>query len=170
MNVEKVKATAIMGEMSPESARLVEVLKDGIVGDVLTDERLTKICGKSTASGGSGYGNLQTAIKWVQNHKNLVWRRVRGGACIKCLGSSEIAGFVEKEIDNIRHKTKRTLSVSSKIKIDDIAESERSKVLANIAQLGTIHIFAKNDTTTKLIARNVTAALSSERLLGAFEK
>ena len=86
MQTESVKATAVQQGMRLATAKLIEVLSAGKVGDVLTDEQLYTICERKTMPVGNGYVNLQSAIRHVLKNYGLVWRRVATAGCIKCLG------------------------------------------------------------------------------------
>jgi hypothetical protein len=45
---------------------LIEKMRVGRMGDVLSDEELTGVCGHATSVGGAGYGYLQTALDPVR--------------------------------------------------------------------------------------------------------
>lgn len=170
MQTESVKATAVQQGMGLETAKLIELLKGGKVGDVLTDEEMFAICERKTMPGGDGYGNLQSAIKHVETNYGLVWRRVKMTGSIKCYDDQEKYGVIGSMRRHIGKVSRRALVVGRSIQVDELPESERTEALVQVAQLKAIEQFSRTEMTKRLVARKATAAPDMAKLLQAFEK
>jgi len=170
MNIEQIKVTAVPHGLGVTTARLIEAMKEGVVGDVLTDEDLTARCGKATDTNGSGYGNLQSAIRYIERNYNLVWRRVRDEACIKCLAPGEVISTVQSELLRIGRRSRRAVVTGSTVPIDALGAVQKAELLTTIAQHGTIALMSKKNTAKELQARGVTHAMDQSRLLAAFKE
>ena len=66
VDIEKKDVYPFESGLSPVTSKLIDLLKKGQIGDILTDEEMTSHCGKDTRPNYKGYGNLQTAIKRVR--------------------------------------------------------------------------------------------------------
>ena len=169
MNTEKVKATIVPHGLTVYTARLIEKLKKGKVGDVIPDEESTDICGRDTSSP-PGYGNLASAIRNVLNNYGIVWQRVRGAGCIKCINSQEIAETVGRNLKSISRRSKKTIKLASFANPEKVELADRSSLLANIAQLGTIELVSRKETTKKLAIRGVKQEITLNKLLESFQE
>jgi hypothetical protein len=170
MQTESVKATAVQQGMRLATAKLIEALKDGKVGDVLTDEEMFAICERKTMPGGNGYVNLQSAIRHVEKNYGLVWRRVATAGCIKCLDGVERCGVLASNRRHIGKVSRRALVVGRSIQVDELPESERTEALVQVAQLQAVEHFSRTETTKRLVARKATAAPDMAKLLEVFAK
>ena len=170
MQTESVKATAVQQGMRLATAKLIEALKDGKVGDVLTDEEMFAICERKTMPDVDGYGNLQSAIRHVEKNYGLVWRRVAGARCIKCLDGVERCGVIASNRRHIGKVARRAVAVGRTIQVDELPELERATALVQVAQLQAVEQFARTQTTKRLVARKATGAPDMSKLLEAFTK
>lgn len=164
-----VAATAVPQGMRLSTAKLIEALKGGRAGDVLTDEQLSQHCGRPTAVGGSGYGNLQSAIRHVLTNYGICWQRVVGSGCIKCIDSGEKAQRLGRKLKHIHRTARREMKVAQTIDMHAIANDEKPEVLATIAALGVMHQFAGKRSIKALAARKATSAPDLQRMLAAFD-
>ncbi len=156
--------------LSPVTSKLVDLLKTGKQGDILTDERMTGHCGRETKVIGNGYGNLQTAIGRTERFHGIVWRRISGAGCIKCLNDEEKSSTGKNGIGKISRESRRTKRVLSLVEITNLPDEKRSGHLVCCAQIGTISLMSKPATTKKLLARGVTKSPELDKLLQSFEK
>lgn len=157
------------GQLGPTACMLVEAMKSGQPGSILTDEALTAICGKDTAPGMDGYPSLNKAIGYVTQHYGIVWKRVPKAGCIKVLDAHETAEEVCSDMTGIRRKTRRTIRKAAATKLADLTQDERTQMLATSAQLGAIALMADSGTTKKLAARNVETAPDVKKLMELFQ-
>lgn len=169
MGTEQITATPVQAGMRLSTSQLIDVLKEGKVGDVKTDEKLKEICGRDTAPGGDGYGNLASAIRHVQRNYGITWKRVVGAGCIKCLSSTEKDGVVESNRKHISRVAKRSIQIAKTIDINELPESDRQTAIVKIVQMQAIGQFSSTQTTKKLAARNVTSPPDVSKLLEAFQ-
>jgi len=165
---EKKEVYPFLHGLSPATSKIIDYLKDGKVGDIVTDESLTGHCGRDTRPNQDGYGNLTTALKRLESKYGKLWVRVKGGDCLKCCNSIEIAEICDSDLQRVRRRTKRLNGRVPLVKIDDLNQDEVKLFMANIAISGTIELLSKRNTVKKLIARNTQKPLELPRLLEAF--
>ena len=170
MDKEFVKATPVQGGMRVSTAKLIDALKIGKEGDVLTDEELTTLCGRNTAVGQDGYDNLASAIRHTLNNYQLTWRRVRSSGCVKCLGPSEKLALMEQKRHHINRQAKTVIKVAKTVQVGDLPADERASFLIQTAQLQAVYLFAKTTTTKKLLAAGNIHEPDPQRLLDVFRK
>lgn len=145
-----VSKVPVIAGISITTVKLIEVMKVGKIGNVLTDAQLTAACGKDTGVTGDGYANLQSAIRYVRRNHSLVWERVYKEHCIKCLGSFEIVGSTRRTQRKI-HKASGV--AIGKLKVADpnaLDDEKRKEYFAQIAQFGTLRQFSSVSTTKAL--------------------
>lgn len=155
-----------------ETMKLAERLRVGKPGDEATDQELTMLIGKSTAVGGEGYGYLSSAIKHVEREHGIVWRRVRKEDKIRCLNASECvdtAGWHRRCIGRAAKRAGKLVSIAAS-RGDELPEAERPTARALAAQLGAIHMFAKPNTTRKIIASGAAYKPTVKGLLAAMQE
>ena len=150
------------------TSKLVDLLKDGKAGDIVTDEQMEQACGRCTQVGGKGYQNLQTAIRHVIQEYHVVWRRQEGANCIKCLGSEEIVQVVGNTRRNMERAAKRVLLIANSADVNQLDGSQKARLLALTAQFSAVPIFLHRDTTKKLEARQIGPLSDNKKLLDAF--
>jgi|GEM_PF-1125341 len=170
METTNVQVTPIQHGMLAATARLIEKLKDGKVGTVFTDEDLSVCCGRDTSVDGNGYGLLNSAMRNVLKNNNLVWERVRGAGCVKCLGPSEIAISTASSRKHIYKSAKRALRKAAVVNREELPADERSRFGAHTAQIGAIALFSNENTTKKLVARNIEKPPDPKALMEAFKR
>lgn len=169
-NEQEVKRVGVVPGMAVETEHLIERLKAGTVGEVVTDEELQAICGRPTGAGQRGYANLQSAIRYVLRRFGIAWGRQAKANCIKCLNASEIVAGSTSKLESQHRTAKREvhkLGVASKIVESDI---ERSKINLLAAQHGTIAQMSSSSMTKKLEARNIQSPMDMNLLLANFPK
>ncbi len=160
----------VIGLMRQETLRLVELLKTGNKGDILTDERLTEVCGKNVkpygdGQRGAGYGYLISAIRYVLKHHALHWKRIVGAGAIKCCQADDTIGDVHADSKRVSRASKRSLRKLATVELAGLDETQKADCLALVAQHGTLALVAKNATQKKLVARKATEAVDLDRLL-----
>jgi hypothetical protein len=164
-NQTEVRRIMVPHGISLPTAKLIEKIKDGKPGDVLSDADLTAACGRPTEPEGSGYANLMSAISYVRRMHGVVWERVRAERCIKCLNPKEILSTADASAGKIRRESMKSVQKLRTIVLDNLEESERPAVLSRMAQHGTLAQFAKADSRKKFEAGNVSAAISPAKML-----
>jgi hypothetical protein len=170
MTEPAVKRWTSVPGFAPATAKLIEKLSAGTVGDVLTDEELTEVCGKDCAVEGDGRRYVLSAVKHVERVKGIVWRRMRGVGTVKCLEMNERIEVALCYRRHISKSSKRAARVISTISIDSIEDGKRPGLLALMAQLGALAMFSSPDTQKKMEARGIVSPPDSKRLLEPFEK
>lgn len=137
---------------SPVTLKLIDRLKDGHPGDVITDEQLHEVCGHRTAVNHAGYTNLLTAMRYVRGHFHKNWQRVHGAGAIKCLNSVETLDRGDSNRRMIRRKAVCAMNELRTIDPEQI-EGRGTEYNALIAQSATLILFADHGVTKKLQAR-----------------
>lgn len=143
----------VVGQLGVRAAALVKFLSTGKVGDTITDEKLSEVCGQSVSPGEKGYASLQSAIRYVRVNHAMEWKRVPKANAIKCLNASETLEVGQSDLRQIRRKTKRSLQKLGTVKLKDLPQEERHAHTILSAQLGALHLCADVSTTKKLTAR-----------------
>lgn len=154
--------------MSPSTIAIVELLKAGKPGDVLTDAALTVACGRDTRPQGVGYANLQTAIGHVLKNHGVLWERERGANAIKCLVDREKVGSADKDRRHIQRKTKHAIRKLSSVDRKALTVSENSQVNAMTAQLSAVELFSRPETRKKLEAKQAATVPDVSKLIEQF--
>jgi len=152
----------------PESSLLIQRMKGGKPGDLLSDEELQKVSGRDCSPGGSGYGCLQTAIRHCER-EGVVWLRIPGSKQVKCLEPGEVLSCGTQTLRHINKQSKRaTLRLGS---MDDEALSadERRRRNALITQAGALAFFTRTSTVKLIEKRSVTATVDPSRMLEIFK-
>jgi hypothetical protein len=142
---------------------LIEKMHVGRMGDVLSDQELTALCGHSTAVGGEGYGYLQTAIKYCRR-VGIVWERVRGIAAIKCLNNEERVASARGGIDHIQRVGKRALATMASVEVAKLPAGMGSEHYAQMSALGFVMTYSQPK-TLKMLAANPGAAFDPQKTL-----
>jgi hypothetical protein len=167
--VEKKEVYAFQPGLSPVTAKIIDRLKDGNVGDIVTDEELQACCGRDTRPNQNGYGNLATALKRLERIHGKVWLRVKGSDCLKCCDSIEIANTCDNDIQRVRRRTKRLNRRASLVDVESLKPDDAKRFMANCAISGTIGLLSQTSTAKKLMARNTDKPIELPKLLEAFK-
>lgn len=150
---------------APATQILIDLLSQR--REPMTDEKMSRLCGRDTRTGGKGYQNLLGAIRYVRKHHGLDWKRVAGASCIECLSASKSLAAASADRASIRRKSKKTMLRLATIEGNDLSENEQRTHHAMIAQVGSLLMFTDGSTTKSLEARNVAKPLDRSRMLEA---
>lgn len=154
---------------APQTAKIVDSISKGRVGEVLTDEQLGKIAGEDCGDLG-GRRHVYSAIKYVERVHGVVWRRMRDAGAIKCLDSDERVEVAHVYRQHISRSSKRAVRVISTVQIEDVKAERKPEVLALAAQLGALATFASTAAHKRLASHNVSSHPDLKGLLAPFEK
>jgi hypothetical protein len=143
------KFQAIQG-ISPTTAKLIERLKDGKPGDVLSDAELGEICGRETKPGEEGYQNLRSAIRYTMRHHNVYWERIIDAGQIKCLNGPETLTSNRRDFRMINRRAKFSAGKLRTVNPETLNLPDRSQYFTNRAQLGALTMFSATKTTKRL--------------------
>lgn len=157
-------AGAVPG-MSLATVKIIEHLKDGPIGRVVSMADLKKLTGKDCSVGGDGYGYLRTACENVTKNYRLFWARIRGEDVVKCLGAEETDVHVEGTRRHIHKTSRRAVRRLSTVNIGTISEEARPAHIAKLAALGTLTELSASKTQKKLIQKKIANAVDMRRLL-----
>ena len=163
-----METTPAIGRMTLYSARLVEYIKAS-TAEVLTDEELTKACGKDTRVGCDGYPYLATALNHLRNN-GIVWGRIPRANCIKRLTTTEKHEKADGTRRHVHKQSKRALQIVQTIDVSTLTDAERKVQLVNEAQLGVLCHMSNGSMRRKLEARNVATEIDPAKLLEAMVK
>jgi hypothetical protein len=132
---ERPAVQSIVSGMSLTTARLIERLRQGQVGDTVSDEELTELCGRNTRPDGDGYNNLLSAIRYVTRNHGVVWERQVGENYLKALDSTERLSLVERRRKHVHRTSRRAGLELPSPNADDLTYEQRSEVLVKDAML-----------------------------------
>jgi len=175
MGAEKIEKVEQVGAKSIEvyhpcglvTSKLIERLKAGNTGDIITDFELTGICGKDTRSGKAGYNALCRAIHHTLKHYGICWQRVRKENLIKCSNNAEKMQAAQSCVHSAGKSTKKSLEYSSTVDIDTLTPEQRSQFLVTTAQAGMIHHLTTRKVQKKMLSQKMYEPVSPEKLLAA---
>lgn len=162
------KAIPRHGNLGPDACILVEKLKDGKPGDIVSDEELTKLCGKPTEPHGIGYPALMSAIRYTVNTFGVRWKRIRGEKAISVLKPSERVEEEYKSLGSIRRATRRTLRMASTVDTKELDEAQKTRHFAVMAQYGAIELMAKPQTTQAIESKQTYSVPNLTHVLELF--
>lgn len=163
--VTSAEPRRVIRAMSVETSLLVDKLRFGRPGDVMTDEELFSACGKHTAPGEPGYPNLSAAIKHVRRNHGIVWQRVCHEGKIKCLSSEERLVAVESIHRQASRLAQRAREVSPAP--GGLEGDERRRCLALIAKSYALQAVSRPQ-VTQLLVEHDRQSYKPGRLLELF--
>ena len=160
--------TKIMPNLRMETSIIYQRLAGGHVGDIVTDEELTALCGNDTRTGGKAYGCLQSAMRQALKKNNLVWKRIIGANALKCLGPTEVVETVHSNRHSICRKAKTAVQkLHAVAQVANCGTQEKMSLTMAAAHLGSIAILSSNATQKKMEARTITQELDMNKMLEA---
>jgi hypothetical protein len=154
----------VVPTMMLPTSKLIGTLRDGPIGATRTDEELSRIAERDTRVGGNGYGYLQSAIRHVLRHHQLVWKRIPGAGAIRCLGGSETITYARSRTKGIARSARRTVQQLRAVE-RDVAPETQSEYLVTMAVAGTLQQLASDSGRKKLEARGIDSPLDLGKLL-----
>ncbi len=157
--------TGAVPGMSLATVKIIEHLKDGPIGRVVSMAELRELTGKNCSVGGDGYGYLRTACENVTKNYNLFWTRIRGENVVKCLGAEETDVHVEGTLRHIHKTSRRAVRRLGTVNLGSLSEEARPAYVAKLAALGTLTELSASKTQKKLIQKNIAKAVNMQKLL-----
>ncbi|NIA15166.1 MAG: hypothetical protein GWP08_13925 [Nitrospiraceae bacterium] len=156
--------------VSPATAALIDALKTGTPGNVLTDEQLRDIARRDTAPGGKGYASLQSAIRHCERNHGVVWKRRPGAACIECLSDPQKLDLADRHRRHVHKTANRAVRQLATVDTNGLPEADRSKFNVHFAQLSTLAAFSSTGTRKKLEVRKASREADMSKMLEAFRE
>ena len=121
------------GQMHYTTAKAIEVLKHGTPGQTITRAAMAEEIGRSCELGTNGYGNVNSAIRHVENHHGVVWRWDREAKAWRCLGAGECVTESETQIKGARKRAARSLRVAKAVDVAKLDDDQRRDHNLNVA-------------------------------------
>lgn len=143
---------------------LIQAMKDGKPGDMLTDEQLEQICREDCRPGKPGYPHLEKAKKYLTDN-GVVWERIRGAMCIKCLEPSEVNEGANTARRHILRKSKSAVKKLGSRNMDGATMEEKQRQLTHMGQFGALRLFSESSTTRQIEAREINEPPDMKKLL-----
>ena len=132
------------------TSRAFDVLSAGRPGDTITREEMADKTGRDCSPTGSGYGNVQSAIKMCEREKGIVWRWVKALNCWKCLTEPERVGETSKEIGCGFRRVGRGLRVAATVNPKNLDQDTRREHTLNCAIAGVMRTMGHGSTRKRL--------------------
>ena len=170
METSEVQTVNVHSNHSIFTNKLIDKLSVGKIGDVLTDEELTSVCGKNTQVGGDGYAYLLSAQRYVLRRFGLYWVRVRNGQQIKCVDAKETKEIVSRDLQLTGRRAKRIVTKLASVNIAELDEKDKREILTMQAQSGTIAMVAGKHARKALMSLATVNKPDMKRLLEAFQE
>ena len=159
-----VKAFPRIGNYSPVTNILIQRLRDGKPGQVITDEELAEVAGYPCAAGHRGYSNLMNAIRYCEC-EGVIWRRLRGQKSIACQKPAEVVEQAVSDLRIVHRKAKRTSRRLIMTDTSDLTNAEKVRHSALVAQAGTLVMVSHGTTRTRIAETPAPKALSLDAFL-----
>jgi len=158
--------------------KLIDRLKDGKPGEILTDEALTEIAGgydtRASVGGrqGKGYPYLTSAIRYVLRNYAVVWDRVHGGNYIRCVEDPDKLSLANTGLNRVRKAARKSARVLGTINIENLTVEQVQERNASLAITGAICQFTDRNTLKALSVRNVqsTPQIDTQSVIDLFKK
>lgn len=148
-----------------ETNKLIQRLKDGMPGDIVTDDEMSDLIGKSTQPGGAGYNYLQSAMRYCL-HQGVRWERMRKQRAIKCLDSSETLKHGERGIKLLGRAARRETRKIGTVKRAELSQEESKRFGVVSSQLQTL-TYMSSKPAAKRLDTKVWADKSPRKMLDA---
>ena len=168
MAIEDTKRFRRIPGRAVETTLLIQRLREGKPGDIITDDELMEICGKNCAPDGAGYGYLHSAIKFVEA-EGIVWGRVRDAKKIKCLEPDEVLSVGTNAFKQIARKSKRTVLQLGSLDTKELTDEQVTKRNAGMALSGTLAMMASHKTAKRLEEKHASATVDFDKMLEIFQ-
>jgi hypothetical protein len=139
--------------------KLIDALKGGKPGDEIPDDDykgggLLGICGKPTAPGRPGYGNLQSAIRHCERVYKVVWRRIAEGGCIRCLTPDEAVNLTGRYAKQATRTARRGIRVAGTVDPETLSGDETKREhRMRVAQLGALAVIGSERGYKRMVDR-----------------
>lgn len=153
---ETAAVERLNGGMCIYTTRAFNKLAEGNIGDIITRAEMENIIGRECGPGSNGYGNVQTAIRAVENERGIVWRWRKEIAAYKCLSHAERVSESTHEIARGTRKIRRSLRVSASVDIAAIDEDTRRQHTLNCAIGGAMRVLGHGSTRKKLESAEIS--------------
>lgn len=152
MNEHETKSIPRIGNYSPYTNKLIERLRQGKPGDVITDEELLAVAGYGCGANQKCYSNLMTAIKYCEG-EGIIWRRMRGQKLIACQRAGEVVEQAVTDLRVVHRKAKRTSRRLIMTDTSELSSGEKMRHSSLVAQAGTL-VMVSHGTTRNRIEEN----------------
>jgi hypothetical protein len=152
---------------APQTCLLIEALKVGNVGDVMTDKELQEICGVGTAPMQKGYSFLQSAIRFCER-MGVFWKRIKGTEGIKCLDSVEKMHLCDSDRRHMSKVARRSIRRLGSIERKELTAGNQKRYDVQVAQHGAMALFADTRTEQKIIAAAEKQAIDRAQVIALF--
>lgn len=157
-------STPIISPRSLQTSKMIEAMKTGKAGDLITEEQLTKICEIPWNE-----GHLASARRYCLRNHGIIWARVRGAQAIKCLSSSETLTVGESDLKRVHRASKRAVRKLATVKPNELKNGEHTKLNSLMAQHGTLAAFSSSQASKALETRKASEPVELKRLLEAMK-
>lgn len=149
MSSEVKRFQAVPG-FTAATLKLIERLKDGKIGDELTDTQLASVAGEVVKVGSKGYCHLLSAIRYTTRNHRVLWQRVPKAGAIRCLNSVETIAAGESHYRRAGREAKRGITKLKTLQLDQLQNGERTTFLTTMAQLGVIAGFGSKGAADRI--------------------
>lgn len=165
----EVQSVPRHGQLGTTACQLVELLKSGKPGDTISDDTLSRACGRDTSPGGKAYPNLNTAIRYCEANFGVIWQRVPKSGMLKVLDAAETTEVGASGVKAISRKSKRVNRQLATVDTSELSDDQKSRLYAMRSQVGMFELFADSKTTKQLADKQVHATPDVKKLMELFE-
>lgn len=158
------EARAIVSTYGVYTSRLIHAMRDGIIGNELTDAELESIAGIPCAVKARGYTHLQSAIRAVER-EGIVWRRIRKEHKIRCLGNIERIDVGEQLIRRARKSATRSARCLATVEISELSGEDKIRATGAMTQAGVIAQITRKDSQKRLGCATSPQGVDTKRLI-----
>lgn len=170
MEMKEPRPIPRIGNHSPYTNKLIERLRGGKPGDVLTDADLEAVAGFGCAVGQRCNSNLMTAIRYCEG-EGIIWRRQRGQKSIACQRAAEVVEQAVADLRTVHRQVKRTSRRLIMTDTSELSSADKIRHSSLLTQAGTLAMVSHGATRKRIEERTPTPkALSLDAFLRTVEE
>ena len=165
----EVRSFEARAGFAPATCRLIDALKDGKPGDSMTDAELADICGLPCKPKAKGYSYLMSAIRYCEKD-GVFWKRIKAGNELRCLDAGEKLNVCEGDRKHISRVARRSVRRLGSIDVKELPADKMKQYHTQIAQAGTMALFADSKTTRKIASETEKQPIDRDKVIELFTK
>lgn len=145
-------------DVSPDTLTLKSVLREAVVGKVVTYEEMSKALGRDVRK--FCYPNLNAARLSLAKTESIIFG-TENGVGLRRLDDRQVVESSEKDVKKIRKLTGRSLGKLQTVDVNKLDEPTKKSFLTRSSQLGAVFLCSQNQAGNKIEGRVRT---NSERV------
>ena len=167
----ETKTESFRNGMCFQTSKAIDRLKEGKPGDLVSRDEMEAVIGRKCDAESLGYGNVQSAIRYVERTAGIVWRWDKESQAWRCLTPSQAAADAGLSLKRSGRWAKKSQLTASTIKVEELQEEERLAYRATCVQAELVRLTvtgAINKRLSALAQDKVVEPVDAKKLLSLF--